>query len=311
MNSSRVNQLRVRHFRLIEALAVVGSLNKAAKDLHLSQPAASAMLKEVEDALGVTLFDRSRKGAVPNVLGGAAIARIRTILGELIMLSHDLNAAEPAPVLRVGTLAHAYYGGLQRVLSEFLEKTDCRIDFRVGAGGNLLDLLQSDQVDCLIARVPPASLDSLTKRGFVFQPMYQLEMCVLGRASHPLARKRKLGFQDLAAFPWALPREGTNSRNMLIAAFTAAGLPLPRIRIELPSYLHALQLLPAGDWLTVAPREAGDSQQSLGLARVLPVELPSITTPVGFIASRSALTDPNVRALQEIVLRSMAPPSTR
>jgi DNA-binding transcriptional LysR family regulator len=307
LSSARVNQLRLRHLRLIETLAVVGSLHRAAKELHLSQPAASAMLKDVEDALGSTLFVRTRKGVVPNVLGGATIARIRTVLGELDMLSQELEHAQPLPVLRLGTLTHAVYGLLQRVLPEFLAKSDCRIDLREGSLTRLLDLLQNNQLDCVIGRLPAASADSLMQRGFVFQPLYQLEMCVLARASHPLARRQKVAFRDLAAFPWVLSREGTNSRYTLMAAFASAGLPPPTIRMETSSFLYSLQVLPTNDWLTVVPREAGARHQELGIARILPVKLPNLLTPVAFIASRSALSNPNVRVLAEIIQRSIAP----
>lgn len=306
LSSSRVHQLRLRHLKLIETLAVVGSLHRAAKELHLSQPAASAMLKEVEDALGSTLFERTRKGVVPNVRGGTTIARIQTILGELNMLSQDLEHAQPLPILRLGTLTHAVYGLLQRVLPEFLAKTNCRIDLREG-NLKLLDLLQNNQLDCLIGRLPAASADSLIKRGFVFQPLYRLEMCVLARASHPLAHRKKITFRDLAAFPWVISREGANSRYTLMAAFASAGLQPPTILMETSSFLYSLQVLPASDWLTVVPREAGARHQELGGARILPVKLPNLLTPVGFIASRSALTNPNVRTLQEIIQRSIAP----
>lgn len=302
---ARVNQLRVRHFRLIESLAVVGSLHKAAKALHLSQPAASAMLKEIEDALGAALFIRTRKGVAPNVLGSAAITRFRTILSELAMLSQDLQVTRPQPVLRLGSVTHAFYGRLQRVLPEFLSKTDCRVDLKEGALPNLLDLLQASQLDCVIGRLPAAWTDSLAKRDFVFQPLYQTEMCVLASASHPLAGRRKVSIRDLAAFPWVIARgEGSNLRYTLMAAFASAGLPPPTIRIETSSFPYSIQMLAVGNLLTVGSREAG--QQHLGLVRILPVKLPNLLTPVGFIASRAALTNPNVRTLKEIVQRSIA-----
>ncbi|HET7766110.1 MAG TPA: LysR family transcriptional regulator [Burkholderiales bacterium] len=304
---SRVNQLRVRHFRLIESLAVVGSLHKAAKALHLSQPAASAMLKEVEAALGADLFDRTRKGVAPNVLGSAVIARFRAILGELAMLSQDMQATRPQPVLRLGTVTHAFYGRLQQVLPEFLSRTECRIVLKEGALANLLDLLQTGQLDCVIGRLPAAWADSLTKQGFVFQLLYQTEMCVLAAASHPLASKRKITISDLAAFPWVIPKEGTNARHTLMAAFSSASLPPPTIRVETSSFPYSIQMLTVGDLLTVGPREAGMAQQHLGLVRILPVKLPNLLTPVGFIASKTDLMNPNVRTLREIIQRSIGP----
>jgi DNA-binding transcriptional LysR family regulator len=92
-----------------------------------------------------------------------------------------------------------------------------------------------------------------------------------------------------------------------MAAFASAGLPPPTIRMETSSFLYSLQVLPISDWLTVVPREAGARHQELGIARILPVKLPNLLTPVAFIASRSALSNPNVRVLGETIQRSIAP----
>jgi DNA-binding transcriptional LysR family regulator len=126
-------------------------------------------------------------------------------------------------------------------------------------------------------------------------------MCVLAAASHPLAKKRKVSIADLAKFAWIMPREGANSRYTLFAAFASAGLPEPDIRVSTTSFVVSLQLLAIADWLTVAPRDAGLKQQALGLARVLPLRLPNLLTPVAFIAPRSAMANPNVKVLWETI----------
>ena len=301
ISASAVTQLRIRHLKLLEALVAAGSLHKAAKSLHLSQPAASAMLKEVEHALGTALFERSRKGVVPNAHGGVAVARARSILGELAMLSQELEAARPTQILRFGTLTHALYGVLQRVLRDFLARSQCRIDLYESSLSRLSELLEADALDCMLGRLPTGSIDPLLKRGFFYEPLYDFDMCVLAAASHPLARRRKLSWGDLSKFPWILPREGANSRYTLLSSFASAGLPEPNIRAETTSFVVSLQLLSVTDWLTVAPRDAGLNQQRLGLARVLPIRLPKLLTPVAFIAPRSAMANPNVRLLWEVV----------
>src|SRR5882672_8434102 len=110
---SALNQLRIRHLKLVDAVVGVGSLHKAAKALHMSQPAASAMLRETERALGVTLFSRTHRGVVLNDRGLIAVARLRTVLGELEMLAEDLQAEDSLPVLRIGVLAQTFFGVLQ------------------------------------------------------------------------------------------------------------------------------------------------------------------------------------------------------
>jgi DNA-binding transcriptional LysR family regulator len=296
-----LTQLRVRHLKLLEALVAVGSLHKAATNLHLSQPAASAMLKEVEHALGTPLFERTRRGVVPNAHGGVAVARARTILGELAMLAQELKAARPTQILRFGTVNHALYGVLQRVLPEFLARTSCRIDLYESSLKHLRMLLETDELDCMLGRLPTGSIDPLLKRGVFYQPLYDFDLCVLAAPSHPLAKRRKVTLADASKFSWILQREGTNSRYTLFSSFAAAGLPEPNIRMETTSFVVSLQLLSVSDWLTVVPRDAGINQQRLGLARVLPVKLSKLLAPVAFIAPRSAMANPNVSLLWEVI----------
>ena len=301
---SALNQLRIRHIKLIEAVVGVGSLHKAAKALHMSQPAASAMLRETERALGVTLFSRTHRGVALNDRGLVAVARLRTVLGELSMLAEDLQSEEPLPVLRVGVLAQTFFGVLQSFLPQFLSRTNCRVDLIEGSAG-LLDRLQENELDCLIGRMPAAQIDSFQNRSVFYQPLYDLEICVLGAPSHPLARKRKVTLQELSQYMWILPRQASNNRYVLQAAFAAAGLKPPRIQVETSSFVSTFPLLPTGNYLTVAPRDACLDQQRLGRARILAIKLPQLLTPVAFVAKRSSMMNPNVRLLWQAIREAM------
>lgn len=305
LSPAALNQLRIRHLRLIEALVDVGSLHKAAKALHVSQPAASAMLREAEHALGAVLFDRSRRGVALSERGIVAASRLKSVLGELGMLAHDLRSAEPTPVLRVGTLPHAFFGVLQRFLSKFLSSAKCRIDLIDGSAADLLTRLEQKELDCFIGRMPAARTDDFRHRGFFYQPLYDLEIAVLGARSHPLAGKRKVTLADLSKCGWILPREGSNSRYVLTAAFASAGLEPPRIEIETSSFAFTLPLLPGSDYLTVAPRDACMNQQRLGIGRILAIKLPQLLTPVAFAAQRSSMLNPNLQLLWSTIRKAI------
>jgi DNA-binding transcriptional LysR family regulator len=305
LSPSALNQLRIRHLRLIEALVDVGSLHKASRALHVSQPAASAMLQEAERALGVVLFDRSRRGVVLNERGIIAVSRLKTVLGELGMLAKDLRSAEPTPVLRIGTLPHAFFGVLQRFLSSFRSAAKCRIDLIDGSAADLLTRLQQNELDCFIGRMPAARIDDFRHRGYFYQPLYDLEIAVLGARSHPLAGKRRVTLQDLSKCGWILPREGSNSRYVLAAAFAGAGVEPPRIEIETSSFAFTLPLLPGSDYLTVAPRDACMNQQRLGVGRILAIRLPQLLTPVAFVAQRSSMLNPNLQLLWQAIRAAM------
>jgi DNA-binding transcriptional LysR family regulator len=303
---SALNHLRIRHLRLIDTLVNAGSLHKAAKALHMSQPAASGMLHEAERAFGATLFNRTRKGVQLNDQGAIALARLRTVLAELRIIGEELKPADSLPVLRIGTLQHAFYGLLQSFLPEFLIRTNCRVE--IIEGSDLLKPLEHNELDCMIGRMPATWVDSLRSRGFFYQPLYEFETCVLAAPSHPLARRRKVTLEELSRFEWILSRQGSNSRYALIAAFAAAGLAPPRVRIETSSFVFTLPLLPVSECLTVAPLVAGLHYQKAGAARILPIKLRKLLTPVAFVAQESAMMNPNIRALWECVREAVRSP---
>lgn len=80
----------LEYFKII---AETGSLTKAAKQLHVTQPAMSAMLKKLEDELGVALFDRSPNRIHLNKIGEIALVHVNTILRDVEQMKDDLLSA--------------------------------------------------------------------------------------------------------------------------------------------------------------------------------------------------------------------------
>ena len=290
-SAAAINHLRISHLRLVQTLEAVGSLRKAARQLHITQPTASAMLKEVERALGRTLFDRTRQGVTANGRGRSAIARMHALLGELDMLSEEMSARDSLPVLRVGCLYHAFFGRLQNYLREVLPTTDCRIDVVDGPVPELMQRLRQNELDCVIGRMPANALEGFSRDNYFYEPLYEFRTCVLAAPSHPLVGKRRVHLRDLSNYEWILSRSASIPK----AAFAAAGLAPPKIRIETSSFVFALRLLGLGDFITSAPLDAALDQQRLGLARILKIDLPQLFTPVVFIAQRSSMLNPQVQ----------------
>jgi len=274
--------------------------------LHMSQPSASATLRDVERAFGATLFHRSQQGVTLTREGGVAVVRLRAILGELGMLARELHSTRPVPVLRVGAIEQAFFGVLQKLLYRLLPRIDCRVDLIDGSALSLADRLHRNELDCLLGRMSGAWIDSHSDLDFFYQPLFDLELCVVGAPSHPLSRVRKLEVGDLSDASWIVPREGAISRQVLVNAFNSAGLPPPKIQIETSSFLFTLPLLRATGCLTVAPRDPCLAQQKLGLAKILRVNLPQPLPPVAFVARRSSMENPNVQLLWEEMQKATA-----
>jgi len=89
-----MSRLKLRHLRLIDAVAEARSLSAAAAKLHVTQPAASKGLREIEDILGTPLFVRGAKGLTLTMFGRSLIAHSKTIQSEIRHVTEELEAID-------------------------------------------------------------------------------------------------------------------------------------------------------------------------------------------------------------------------
>ena len=151
----RAGRLRVRHLMLVQRLSELGSMRKAAESLNVTQPAASAMLKEIESQLGITLFARSRTGVTPTDEASALLPRIRVVLNEVDALAEDLrDPMGHRPVVRLGTVPHAYLGILQGLAAYCVKVGGFRLRVQEGPSPVLLEMLLAGELDALVGRLP-------------------------------------------------------------------------------------------------------------------------------------------------------------
>ncbi|WP_186170401.1 LysR family transcriptional regulator, partial [Burkholderia gladioli] len=97
-------RLKTRQLLLVVALAEEGNIHRAAAVLNMTQPAASKLLRELEDMLGTVLFERMPRGVKPTLYGDALIRHARAVLGSLEQAQEELDG------LKAGHLGHVAIG---------------------------------------------------------------------------------------------------------------------------------------------------------------------------------------------------------
>ncbi|KOV83268.1 LysR family transcriptional regulator [Nocardia sp. NRRL S-836] len=96
-------ELQVRHLRVLLAIARAGSLNRAASELRLPQPAVSHQLRRIEQLVGDRLFDRDPRGVTPTRIGALVLSRAEAIIPAFDELDRDFRGHEQAESgVRVG-----------------------------------------------------------------------------------------------------------------------------------------------------------------------------------------------------------------
>jgi len=299
----RTGRLRVRHLTLVQRLAELGSMRKAAESLNVTQPAASAMLKEVESQLGITLFARSRTGVATTEGANALLRRIRIVLNEIDALAEDLrHPPGHRPVVRLGTVPHAHLGVLQGLAAYCARVGRFRLRLQEGPSPVLLEMLLAGELDALVGRLPAASGSSTFPAEVRHRKLYEEPMSIACGVNHPLAIARSVTPEDLAACSWVLPSQESLSRRALEDAFLLCGRAAPAPLIEVSSYVYGLAMVARSSLLTIAPRTAVRAQEALEMVRTLKTTLQLQPTSIYWMRRRSSDGDAALDDLERWLL---------
>jgi DNA-binding transcriptional LysR family regulator len=182
-----------RQIALLNALGALGNLRKAAAAIHTTQPAASLLLQQLEERLGVQLFERLPRGMQPTLFGEVMIRYAQGALHEFEYAEAQIAELSrgAAGMVRIGTVMGPVPTLLTRgVLAFKARHPKVRVAIEVGTSDTLLPALIRGDFDVVLGRLP----DQLDSQGLDIQLFEQGEqMRIIARPGHPLSAKRKTG----------------------------------------------------------------------------------------------------------------------
>lgn len=273
-------RLKLKQLRLLVAIAEHSSILHAAEDIHISQPAATKLLKDLEADFNVKLFDRTNRGVVPTEFGDALVRHGKLILAQLSHAAQeldDLNEGLGGRVV-VGTLLAASAKLLPRVIREIhAERPNVSIVVRDGTNDFLMPLLHSGELDMVVGRLAEYRYrEELTQ-----EILYHEEVVVVCRRKHPLAGSKAVKFEALADQDWILPPKQTTLRRQVDKEFFDRGLPSPPNPVECVSFLTNRAILLETDMIGVFPLDVVEREISNGELAVVNCKLNITNSPVG------------------------------
>lgn len=266
--ASDFKYISLRQLRLVARLGTALSLSGAAHDLHMTQPAASRSLAQIELLLGVKLFDRTRKTLMPTAAGMRLILHAQRMLDALDAAEHEMSGAKVFDELRIGAISSISSTVFSEAIRVAKEKfPDVQIKVLTGNIGHLYGQLLTGAIDLMISH---AEL-SVDLNRIIVSPIYEEFTSIVARPGHKLVRRKSLTWEDIANQPWVLPPSFTPSRpkldRLLALHRTISSSISPDVEIE--SSAIALQLLSTGDYVwSLASREAR-MWENAGLVRPL------------------------------------------
>ncbi|MBR0646300.1 LysR family transcriptional regulator [Plastoroseomonas hellenica] len=284
--------ITLRQLRAMVAVARNGSLGRAAALLHLSQPALTVQIRELERALGVRLFDRGARGAEPTEAGRELAEAFGRILGDLdavVAGARDV-AALRSGLARVATLPSVGATVLPAVLARLRERSPrIRVAVRDAVAARVGALVKSGAAELGIAAIDP---DPELEASLLFED----RMVAVLPAGHPLEKKRSVPLAALAAVPLVLGEE-SSVRSLFDRACAAEGLHV--VPAYEATYISTLiGMVRAGLGVGVLPASAVDPLTEPAI-RIRPITDPPIPRRVMLLRRAGRSLSPAAEAFVE------------
>jgi DNA-binding transcriptional LysR family regulator len=212
--------LKARHLRLLVAIDTYRNLTQVAEVTHVTVPAVSKSLAELERGLGLALFSRTTRGLMPTPYGECLIRHARTMLAILHQARDELKALSSGAEgkVRIGMLPASASVLVPHALSLLKHQSPgTNVTVIEGTTESLLPELWQGRLDLVVGRLPPPdTLGSFEEKELLEEPV----VLMTGR-HHPLARRKTLDWSDLCDYPWILPPTGSILRDPLERALEA------------------------------------------------------------------------------------------
>ena len=297
-------RLRIRHLDVFRSLVRTGSQSETAAQMHITQPALSKWLRELEEQAGCALFERERPLRL--TLDGEVLLRYaERVLGDSLRTGKEMQAIRSGSsgLLRVGVLRTVAPQLVPRAILRCREGAP-RLQIRIDEDSldNLLPALRRHELDCVIGRLHGQALLS----EFHAEALYEEPVLAVVRPGHPLLALRRITLADAARHPWILPLPGTPMRARLDAEFAATGTPMPQEAVECVSLMINETLLLGSDMVSVVSQQLAHHYARSGLLVTLPLVMRQALGPVGLLWADDEPSSAVQRFLQSVRVEAKA-----
>ncbi|MFO1327489.1 MAG: LysR family transcriptional regulator [Rubrivivax sp.] len=276
-------------------VAELGHFRRAAEAVHLSQPAFSRRIDKLEQALGVRLLERTTRRVTLTAVGREFARKVAVWLDDLdgTLLAMRGMALQRMGEVTVACVPSTVYYHLTQVIRQYRERYP-RIRVRVfDAGANdVLSAVSRGQADFGLNFIGAQEPE------IDFQPLAEERFVAACRRDHPLARRRRVSWADLAGHDFISVSKSSGNRLLLDQAL-AGVQPRPEPVYEAEHVTTLLGMVEAGLGVAAVPSIAMPPKDHPLLVSV-PLDTPVVTRRVGLIRRRGRTLTPPAQQLYDV-----------
>jgi LysR family pca operon transcriptional activator len=281
-------RIKFRHLQTFIEVARQKSVGRAADVLAITQPAVTRTIRELEDYLGVDLFEKEGRGIRISRFGevflrhaGESIAAVKRGVDSI---SEARNSS--GPPIRIGALPTASVSFLPEAVAEFLKAgTGSLVTIVTGENRWLLDALRLGDLDLVVGRL--AAPERMT--GLNFEPLYSEEVGFAVRTGHPLLARRNFSLSELANYTVLMPTAGSVIRPFVDRFLLTNGIAELTNTIETVSDSFGRAFLERHDAVWIISRGVVSSDIQSGRIALLDIDTSETRGAVGFTTRADAL----------------------
>jgi DNA-binding transcriptional LysR family regulator len=287
-------RLKLRELDVLLAVAQCRTMLKAAQQLAMSQPAVSKAVADLEDTLGVRLFDRSSRGVEPTLFGVALLKWASAVFDDIAQGVNEIDflASPGAGLVRVAAAPQIIAGILPVVLAS-LKRDYPRITFNISTAGDAAHQyreLRDRNVDLVVSRIH--ATDNF-KNEIHTDVIFDDPIFLVAGANNPLVRRRRILLKDIAGEAWTLPPSNQSVTGLFFdKMFRSQGVEPPEYAVTCRSIEMHTSLLCSGPFLSIYPLSVLKFGHGLSSLKVLPFEVPMQPDPVGILTWKRRTISP-------------------
>ncbi|EBT2497940.1 TPA: LysR substrate-binding domain-containing protein [Salmonella enterica subsp. enterica serovar Eastbourne] len=242
---------KIQQIKMFNEVIRSGSIRAAARSMHLSQPALTHALKDLEHHIGATLLIRSNDGVTLTEAGKLFSIRAHLVLSELE------KAAEEIELMAKNSYGHVAFGisslfgvtVLSSVINDFKRNhSKTLITIKEAQLSTLIPNLRDGRLEFLLGTVT----ENMPLNDFIVEPLFDAPFCIVARKGHPLSECSTLS--ELSQAKWVIPETDMGYYNYIRQIIPFNSPNNSNAPVQTDSVVCIINLLMNGDFLTILTR---------------------------------------------------------
>lgn len=295
--------LTLRHLRLLLALDELRQIRRVAERLHVTQPAISKALSEIEDGVGAPLFERTPRGLTPTEQGACLIRHAQSVLDDLARADEELQAIARgvSASVSVGVMPGSSGGVMPTALLQCRQRLPgVALTVIEGPVDSLIRQLRSGRLDLVVGgraerSVPP---------DLYFAPLYTEPLAVVGGASHRSNRAESPSWTELGQRTWILPPRSAPLRGAIESLWRRLKIAPPQVAVETVSRELTLTLLAREPMLAFMTLGSARRYAAAGALTLLDIAASGLSIPLGMLRLAHSPPSPAVEILEACLIEA-------